>query len=894
VSKALRIIGICALLLAVALAGGLGVFVPADNALASLRFNFTNRAPSGEIVLVEIDGQSLASVGVWPWPRSVHGAMLDRLMEAGASDVVFDVDFSAASTEGEDAQFEAALERAGGYAFLAVFRQLSGNQIILSYPLERFAQYATAVLVNVETDSGGLLRKVPAALARNGSIIPSVALALGQPQGAQPATIEIDFGIDLNRVDRISAIDLLEGKINPGRIVDRQVVIGATAIELRDFFPVPRFGIISGPMAQIAAAETVKANRSLQAYGLWPAAGLLAILGLASLVWGSALSPRWQAATAVAIALGVEAVAWLVLGQWAISFSTAPIHAGLAGLVIVAFLDERALRYRQHQQVKAQRAAMQHMLSQVVTDSFNGILVVDGKGVVVAASDAAGSILRRKEKLIGQKVAAVLPAELMDWLAPGVSGAHECVCQIGSLLRILEVVATRSRLDPDGTGNEIEVLSITFKDITEERRQAEQLSYLASHDALTGALSRYALENHITQQLGSAPAVTAVLVRMNRLRNVSATLGHDVADTVLCEVHERLEKQLGTSVGRLGSDLFAFSWPFAVSETELGHELGRLGDLLEEPYELDDHTVVLGTWFGVSSTRTAPGSASDLLQQAELAVRAAAASTTRFAVYTVADGEKTRARQALDIAMRRALRDGEYFLLYQPQIDLASGAMMGVEALVRWQDPKLGMVSPAQFIPLAEETGLIVALGEWVMRTACAQAASWDWKGRLSVNVSAIQFKLADVVRLVEEATAQSGFPAHRLDIEITESLYVGNDSAVIAALEQLRAMGCKIAIDDFGTGYSSLSYLSALPADKIKVDQSFVRSLPDAGSAAIVETIVAMADRMGLSVIAEGVETAEQRDYLRGLGCPVGQGYLFSRPVRAEELGLVPLPIAV
>jgi diguanylate cyclase (GGDEF)-like protein len=539
---------------------------------------------------------------------------------------------------------------------------------------------------------------------------------------------------------------------------------------------------------------------------------------------------------------------------------------------------------------------MQHMLAQVVTDSFNGILVVDAAGTSVAASDAAGAILHRTEQLIGQPMSAVLPQELAEWLAPGISGAHECLCQIGPHLRILDVVATRSKLpDPDRSGEQREVLSITFKDITEERRQAEQLSYLASHDALTGALSRYALETHVTTQLGKAAAVTAVLVRMDRLRNVSATLGHDVADSVLCEVHERLETRLGLPVGRLGSDLFAFSWPFALSETELADELGRLGAALEEPYELDDHTVVLAVWFGVSSTRTAPGSAADLLQQAELAVRAAVTGgTTNFAVYTTADGDKTRARQALDIAMRRALRDDEFFLLYQPQIDLASGAMVGVEALVRWQDPKLGTVSPAQFIPLAEETGLIIALGEWVLRTACEHAASWNWNGRLSINVSPIQFKLADVVALVEDATRQSGFPADRLDIEITESLYVGNDSTIIAAMEQLRAMGCKIAIDDFGTGYSSLSYLSALPADKIKVDQSFVRSLPDPGSQTIVETIITMAGRLGLSVIAEGVETAEQRDYLQSLGCPVGQGYLFSRPARAEDIGLQPLAIAV
>lgn len=892
-SQKLRAACIFGLLVTIFVAARLGVFAPADQALLGMRFGAADRGPSGEIVFVEIDAQSLADVGVWPWPRSVHGALLDRLMEAGARDVVFDVDFSAASSEGEDAAFAAALDRAGGYTYLAAFRQWSGENIVWSYPLVRFAQLAMPALVNVEADRGGQLRTVPAALHYGGETIPSIALALGQPAQAQPPAIEIDFSIDLQQIDRISAIDLLRGNIDPGRLLDKQVVIGASAIELRDFFTVPRFGIIPGPLAQIAAAETVKADRSLFRLYLVPAAIMTVLLGLMALWRGTAWPPQRQAAIAIGVALLVEAVAWLALREWAITFLSVPIHAALLSLVGVAFLDERAARYRQHQRVKAQRALMQQILSQVVTDSFDGIVVIDEHDTIIAASDAAGHIVGYAGSLAGVSMRAVLPGELLDWLERDGEGAHECACQIGPARRVLEVVATRSKVpDPDDSMAHREVLCVTFQDITEKRRQAEQLSYLASHDALTGALSRYALEQHISAQLAAGAAVTTVLVRMDRLRNVSATLGHDVADSVLCELHERLETLLGTPVGRLESDLFAFTWPHLLSGPELEAELDGLGKALDEPYQLDEHVVVLGARFGISSTLTASGGAAELLQQAEIALRSPVGAGAT--VYAAADGENMRARQALDIALRRALRDGEFFLVYQPQIDLTSGAMVGVEALVRWKNGALGTVSPAEFIPLAEETGLIVALGDWVLRAACREAAGWDWNGRLSVNVSAVQFKLADVVQLVEEATQQSGFPVERLDIEITESLYLGNDDTIIVTLKRLQAMGVKVAIDDFGTGYSSLSYLAQLPADKIKVDQSFVRSLPDPSSQTIVETIVTMAQRLELTVIAEGVETAEHRDYLRALGCEVGQGYLFSRPVGAGELGLAPLPIAV
>jgi diguanylate cyclase (GGDEF)-like protein/PAS domain S-box-containing protein len=891
-----RAVCIFGFLVAIFLAARLGVFVPVEQGLAGLRFGAADRAPSGDIVFVEIDGRSLAGVGVWPWPRSVHAALLERLMDAGASDVVFDVDFSAASSPAEDAAFAAALERAGGYAFLAAFRQLSGDQIVWSHPLAAFAQFASAVLVNVEADSSGRLSQVPAALNFAGQAVPSIALTLGRPAQAQPAMIQLDFSIDLAQIRRISAIDVLDNQVDPQALDGKQVVIGASAIELRDFFAVPRFGVIPGPMAQIAAAETVKAGRALRPLDLIPAGLIATLLALLVLWRGASWSPQRQATIAIAAALLAEAFAALALQQWAITFATLPLHASLASFVGVAFLDERAVRYRQHQRVRAQGALMQQVLSQVVTDSFDGILVIDEKGTIVAASDAAASILGVSGILTGRPLRAVLPVQLRQWVERGLMGAHECPCEINSSRRIIEAVATRSKVPaPEPGAPDREVLCITFQDITEERRQAEQLTYLAGHDALTGALSRLAFENHLTTQLEAVGPVTVLLVRMERLRNVSATLGHDFADSVICEVHQRLKALAGAPIGRLGTDLFAFGLPRLMDASELERELSRLSQALEAPYELDDHAVVLGVRFGVSSTLTATRGAPELLQQAEIALRSARDNEAgSFAIYAAKDGENMQARQQLDIAMRRALREQEFFLVYQPQIDLASGAMVGVEALVRWRDPQLGVVSPADFIPLAEETGLIITLGDWVLREACREAASWNWAGRLSVNVSAVQFKLADVVALVEDAIRQSGFPACRLDIEITESLYVGNDGDIITALKQLQAMGVKIAIDDFGTGYSSLSYLAKLPADKIKVDQSFVRSLPEPSSQTIVETIITMAKRLDLAVIAEGVETAAQRDYLHQLGCAVGQGYLFSRPASAEQLGLTTLAIAV
>ena len=257
----------------------------------------------------------------------------------------------------------------------------------------------------------------------------------------------------------------------------------------------------------------------------------------------------------------------------------------------------------------------------------------------------------------------------------------------------------------------------------------------------------------------------------------------------------------------------------------------------------------------------------------------------RWVLYQPIHGEDIRNRRLLDMALRQALARHEFHLLYQPQVDLRSGETIGLEALIRWRHPQLGIVSPADFIPLAEETGLMVQLGEWILMEACRQAAQWDWQGRLSVNVSAVQFAQGDLVGAVCRALLASGLPPERLDIEITESMYIADSTENLVILEQLSAMGVSLAMDDFGTGYSSLSYLTRLPINKIKIDQSFVRSLPDPKSEVIIETTVAMARRLGKTVIAEGVETEQQRAYLAAVGCDIGQGYLFGRPSPAGEL---------
>lgn len=748
------------------LAGLLGAFRLLDLELQSLRFREASRDVSGEVVFVDIDAGSLQQVGLWPWPRSLHAQILDRLIEMDAAEVVFDIDFSAASTPDQDAAFEAALERAGGYAYLAAFRQLSATgQIVLNHPLAAFAQHAQPVLVNVDTNGTGLVQSIPDGLSNAGIV--SVARVLVPRAAATNGQIGIDYSLDLRDVVRVPAAAVLDGSADPQLIAGRQVVIGASAIELRDLFAVPRFGVIAGPLVQIAAIETLKANRALTQLTSYPAICVAIGLIVALLLGGIRLRSSRLALTAIAIVYLVEVAAWQGLALWAISVETMPIHTLLLGATVLRFVQDHTAR---------------------------------------------------RTKLQAQK---------------------------------------------------------------------QRLEYLATHDDQTGALSRQAFRE-VFDGCAHQDAVLA-LVRMDRLRAVTSTIGHSLVDKLIDQIAARLSAAAGANYARLDTDLFAVDLAGVPADAEaIAPRVARLAMVLDAPYVVEGHIVFMQSVFGTSDMSTGATKCVDLLRHADIALAVAQSTKQPHVHFEPAQEWEIKKRRSMDLALRRALTNDEFALVYQPQVDMLTGAVVGVEALVRWNSQELGRVSPADFIPLAEETGLISELGDWIIRQACRDAANWNWQGRLSINVSAAQFRLGDVVGVFFSALAESGFSADRLDIEITESLLVGEDTEVIQALQALRAMGARIALDDFGTGYSSLSYLSRLPFDKIKIDQSFVAGMARPENQAIIDTVVTMAGRLNKVVIAEGVETDAQRAYLIDAGCRIAQGYLFARPGTPEDIGLV------
>lgn len=430
-------------------------------------------------------------------------------------------------------------------------------------------------------------------------------------------------------------------------------------------------------------------------------------------------------------------------------------------------------------------------------------------------------------------------------------------------------------------------------DITQARKARDDLAVMANYDSLTGLANRHrfstVLNQMATDGAGARSPCCLMFLDLDNFKTVNDTLGHGVGDQLLKVVAKRLKSCIreGDLLARLGGDEFAFLSLLRMNRDEAEVLARRLVAALSEPVQLDGVLVEVSTSVGVA---LAPEDGQDpqaLLQCADLALYAAkAAGRNTYRFFSVEMGESTRARARLQHELGHALATEQFTLHFQPQMNLQTGDMRGFEALVRWQHSERGLIGPAEFIPVAEETGQIVPLGTWVLRAACRAAVTWPAHLRVAVNLSAVQFRSSSVLDIVDEVLAETGLAPERLELEITESALLEDDEAAQATLEALRSRGVRVAMDDFGTGYSSLAYLRRFSMDKLKIDGMFVRSLDrDVDAQAVVTAIISLARALKLDTTAEGIETPEQMQMLKALGCDDVQGYHIARPMAADQI---------
>jgi diguanylate cyclase (GGDEF)-like protein len=433
----------------------------------------------------------------------------------------------------------------------------------------------------------------------------------------------------------------------------------------------------------------------------------------------------------------------------------------------------------------------------------------------------------------------------------------------------------------------------THEDITEQRQSEVKIEYMAHHDALTDLANRVLLNERLEHALGRRihreEIVAVHHLDLDQFKAVNDSFGHPAGDKLLKIVADRLRGLVRETdtIARMGGDEFVIVQAPVKEPAEATALAEQIIRLMSEPFDLDGHQAVIGASIGIA---VGPGDGlrpDRLLRNADLALyRAKGDGRGTFCFFEPAMDLQMQTRRIMEQDLRRALPAGEFELYYQPVVNLASNDISGFEALIRWNHPRQGLVAPATFIPLAEEIGFIVQIGEWVIRQACATAAQWPENLHVAVNISAAQFRSPGLVQVIVGALAATGLHPTRLEIEITETVLLHNKEATLSALHQLRALGIRIAMDDFGTGYSSLTYLQCFPFDKIKIDRSFVKDITEnTGSLNIVRAVAALAKGLGMTATAEGVETGEQLDKITSEGCTEMQGFLFSRPLPAQEI---------
>ena len=722
-----------------------------DRFLRDVRDSMRSHPASGEVHIVEIDGRSLSELDRWPWPRSIHAAVIDRLHQAGVRSIAFDVDFSARSEPAEDAAMAAALARAGRSVILPTLRQPAGagsSEEIETVPIKALADNAFLAAVNVRPDRDGYIRAMPLGVETKGTPRPSLASMVAEKASEIGRQFEIDYSIDPSSIPRHSVVDLVQGKIPPAALAGKRVIIGATAVELGDRYPVPRYGVIYGVVIQALGAETLMQGPVPQRLSAaWPL--LLALL--ATLLVALPGNRRLRIGGFVVLGAGVLLLPLAGEALWAASFSIAPALAALSA----------------------------------------------------AAAIGAGLIVTERE----QQRAMADPATGLPNLPALCSATAGC----------------------------------------------------QSPNIVVGRIDRFAA---IASGLGPSATANLLLRVADRLRfaNHQATI-YRTDDATLAWIEE-------------GAD-----------EESLAERIEAITALMRSPVDCG-RLIDVALTFGLSS---GDKSAQQLVAEATFSASQAAQAGVRWQRFTEADSAATDRSLSLLGELDTAMASGQLWNAYQPKLDLATGRITGAEALVRWQHPLFGAITPDQFIPIIEEHHRVGDLTVFVLEQAIEDALGWGESGHpigVAVNVSATLLADHAFIERIARVLQTSRLPTEQVTIEVTESAAMHSPDRAIAALESWRSLGVNISIDDYGTGQSSLGYLQMLPATELKIDKSFVQSIgTDRRNAIMVRSTVALAHELGMKVVAEGIEDAGCLELLREMGCDTAQGYLIARPMSAGAL---------
>jgi diguanylate cyclase (GGDEF)-like protein/PAS domain S-box-containing protein len=883
---------------------------------------------------VQIDQQSLERIGPWPWPRRVHARLIDRLAAAGPPVIGYDVLFAEPSIgdPAGDLDLEEAVARAGNVVLPVVAEApAAGQPPVEILPFGRLPELARALgHAHLRPDADGRLRRLQLAAGVGDAFWPAFAVAVERqirPRGSAPATFRggrppgsfldwvedgealVPVAADPRRLRRHSAADVLLGERLPS-LADTAVLVGVTARGLAAPVRMGSGADTAPPIAfQALAVEDLLQGRTVAPFR-WPE---LAAAGLAAGAFLPWLFAAWRRPVLARSAFAMAPLLPLLTGIGALLLSRlmlpfASVTVTLLGLLVVARLGEAARRVR--------RAQLERSLAHAaLTHVADAVLTTDDAGVVDYANPAAAKLFgRAAETLVGLPLAELAPpvAELarqtiedLEPPTPALLAAQLArPARGGAALGAIRLTAADGRQrsvratarrfgSPAGSH-----LVLALNDITDEQRLLDEVAFRATHDSLTGLPNRHLLTDRLAGALDRARRagnrVAVVFLDVDRLKSINDALGHAVGDAVLVEVASRF-RLLGRStdtVGRIGGDEFVLVLDGLESRTEIAAAVNRYRGAFARPVVVGGRPLPVRASFGVAVFPDDGDSPDSLLRRADSAMyRAKRDGRDQVVTFDAELHGETGDGLLLDAALRDAIARDGLELHYQPRIDLVERRPAGLESLVRWRHPDEGLLPPARFIGLAEETGSIVELGRWVLERACADLAGPALRDRglqLSVNVSVVQLKRdPGFVDFVRGTLTRHGLAPQRIELEVTENLFLDPSLPMLGRrLASLAELGLHLSIDDFGTGYSSLAYINRFPFDRIKIDRSFVDLIDrDQGAQAIVRAIVGLSTALAKQTTAEGVEKDAQLAFLDELSCNEAQGFFFGRPAPLPEM---------